>query len=311
MLKTLIYISIIASSINLQTECNVEKNITIHTLINKCISFASTRYSQIRNWLTCDACYQRYKFKPRYTFDDVSGLDHAKQALDDILKYISDPENYDQAGLNPIIGYFMFGPSRTGKSMIAEALAGEIEKIKGTSDDFPFFEIHARYIAAEGNFQAVMNTIKNYAPCIIFIDEIDILPGLRDKNNKENTPLQEFLSTISDCMINNNPEKKIIIIAATNGPNKLDPSVRSLFPVHIPFEFPSFMERSEYLISKIEKKGLPIEQFDISKLTEQTEGFPFQFLDSIINDAQFFAREQDHRITQADIEKSLNIFLNR
>ena len=203
-------------------------------------------------------------------------LDHAKQVLGDIVKYINDPESYDRAGLTPAMGYLLFGPTRTGKSMIAEGLAGELQKIKGSSDDFPFFVIEARYIAAEGNFNMIMNIIKNYAPCIIFIDEIDMLPLHRDKNKGKNTVLQEFLSTISGCMNGNNPDKQVIIIAATNRPDKLDPSLRSRLSVHIPFEYPSFIHRAEHLIREVEGKGLPVDQFDIRKLAEQTEGCSFQ-----------------------------------
>ncbi|MEX0849805.1 MAG: AAA family ATPase [Candidatus Dependentiae bacterium] len=274
---------------------------------------ANNKLLKFHNWLKGGAYYQRYKYKknsfriePRFTFDDLIGLDHAKQVLGDIVKYIHDPESYDRAGLTPAMGYLMFGPTRTGKSMIAEALAGEIQKIKGTSDDFPFFVIEARYIAAEGNFQMIMNIIKNYSPCIIFIDEIDMLPLHRDKNNGKNTVLQEFLSTISGCMNGNNPDKQVIIIAATNRPDKLDPSLRSRLSVHIPFEYPSFIHRAEHLIREIEGKGLPVEQFDIRALAEQTEGCSFQQLHQVINNAQFITREQGRPITQADIEKSLN-----
>ncbi len=267
----------------------------------------------LHNWLKGGAYYQRYKhtkksfrIEPRFTFDDIIGLDHAKQVLGDIVKYIQDPESYDRAGLTPAMGYLLFGPTRTGKSMIAEGLAGELQKIKGHSDDFPFFVIEARYIAAEGNFNMIMNIIKNYAPCIIFIDEIDMLPLHRDKNKGKNTVLQEFLSTISGCMTTNNPDKQVIIIAATNRPENLDKSLRSRLSVHIPFEYPSFIHRAEHLIREIEGKGLPIDQFDIRKLAEQTEGASFQALHEVVNNAQFITREQGRPITQVDIEKSLN-----
>lgn len=268
---------------------------------------------KVHNWLKGGAYYQRFKqtkksfrIEPRFTFDDIIGLDHAKEVLSDIVKYIQDPESYDRAGLTPAMGYLLFGPTRTGKSMIAEGLAGELQKIKGASDDFPFFVIEARYIAAEGNFNMIMNIIKNYAPCIIFIDEIDMLPLHRDKNKGKNTVLQEFLSTISGCMTTTNPDKQVIIIAATNRPENLDKSLRSRLSVHIPFEYPSFIHRAEHLIREIEGKGLPIDQFDIRKLAEQTEGASFQQLHEFVNNAQFITREQGRPITQIDIEKSLN-----
>lgn len=262
-------------------------------------------------WLKGGAFYQRYKFKkdhfriePRFTFDDIIGLDHAKHVLGDIVKYIEDPERYERAGLTPAMGYLLFGPTRTGKSMIAEALAGELQRIKGSSDDFPFFVIEARYISSEGNFNMIMNIIKNYAPCIIFIDEIDML-NLHRKFQKNNVLLSEFLATISGCM-NNNPDKQVIIIAATNKPDDLDPSLRSRLSVHIPFEYPSFANRAECIIRELEGKGLPLEQFDIRKLAEQTEKCSYQQLHWIVNNAQFLTRETGKPISQLDIERSLN-----
>lgn len=270
------------------------------------------------NWLKGGAYYQRHKNKkgsfgridPRYVFDDIIGLEHAKEILGNIVKYMQDPESYDRAGLAPAKGYLLYGPTRTGKTMLAEALAGEVQKVLGySSEKFPFFVIEARWIAAEGNFDFMMKIIKEHAPCIIFIDEIDMLNLHRDKFKDKNVLLSEFLSTLSGCM-NADPDKQVIILAATNSPQNLDPSLQSRFAVHIPFEYPSFINRAEYFINTLEGKGLPIEQFDIKKLAEQTEGCSFETLHKVINNAQFITREQGRPITQADIEKSLNTELH-
>lgn len=277
-----------------------------------------TKLLGVHNWLKGGAYYQRHKNKkgafgridPRYVFDDVIGLNHAKEILSNIVKYMQDPESYDRAGLAPAKGYLLYGPTRTGKTMLAEALAGEIQKVLGySSEKFPFFVIEARWIAAEGNFDWMMKIIKEHAPCIIFIDEIDMLNLHRDKFKDKNVLLSEFLSTLSGCM-NTDPEKQVIILAATNSPENLDPSLQSRFAVHIPFEYPSFWNRAEYFMNTLEGKGLPIEQFDIKSLTEQTEGCSFELLHKVINNAQFITREQGRPITQADIEKSLNTELH-
>ncbi len=264
------------------------------------------------NWAKGGAYYQRYKFKkdqgritPRFDFDNVIGLDYAKHELSKIIKFIEDPERYERAGLTPAMGYLLFGQTRTGKSMLAEATAGEIQKRKGgSSDDFPFFVIEARYIAAEGNFNYVMNLIKNYAPCIIFIDEIDML-NLHRKFKDKNVLLSEFLATISGCM-STDPDKQVIILAATNKPDDLDPSLRSRLSVHIPFEYPSFAHRAESIIRELEGKGLPLDQFDVRKLAEQTEGCSYEQIHKIVNNAQFISRETGKPVTQTDIERSLN-----
>lgn len=271
----------------------------------------------VHNWLKGGAFYQRHKNKkktlgriePRYTFDSLIGLDHAKEVLSNIVKYIQDPESYDRVGLTPAMGYLLYGPPRTGKSMISEALAGEIQKIMGSSDKFPFFVIEARWIAKEGNFNIVMQLVKEHAPCVIFIDEIDMLNLHRDKFKDKNVLLSEFLATISGCM-NSDPDKHVIILAATNKRENLDPSLQKRLSVHIPFEYPSFMNRAEFFIRTLEGKGLPVEHFDIKKLANQTEGSSFELLHDVINNAQFITRQEGRPITQADIERSLDTELH-
>lgn len=274
----------------------------------------------LHNWLKGGAYYQRHKNKkgtfgridPRYVFDDIIGLEHAKEILGNIVKYMKDPESYDRAGLAPAKGYLLYGPTRTGKTMLAEALAGEIQKVLGySSEKFPFFVIESRWISKEGSFDFVMRIIKEQAPCVIFIDEIDMLNLHRDKfqDKTEKNLLGEFLSTLSGCM-SADPDKQVIILAATNRKQHLDESLQSRFGEKVPFEYPSFINRAQYFAHALEGKGLPIEQFDLRKLAEQTEGRSFEDLHKVINDAQFTTRDQGRPITQADIEKSLNTKLH-
>lgn len=271
----------------------------------------------VHNWLKGGAYYQRHKNKkgsfgriePRYTFDDIIGLDNAKDILSNVVKYMKDPESYDRAGLTPSKGYLLIGPSRTGKTMLAEATAGEIKRTLGVAKELPFYSIEARWIAAEGNFDWMMRIAKENAPCIIFIDEIDMLNLHRDKFKNKTVLLSEFLSTLSGCM-NTDPDKQVIIIAATNSPDKLDRSLLKRFGCHIPFEYPSFLNRAEFFISALEGKGLPVDQFDIRKLAEQTENCSFEDLHRVINNAQFVTRDQGRPLTQLDIERSLDIELH-
>jgi ATP-dependent Zn protease len=259
------------------------------------------------------AYYKRYKnqrgadgrIEPRYTFDDIIGLDNAKEILSTIIKYMKDPELYDRAGLTPAKGYLLYGLTRTGKTMLAEALAGEIQKIFGSSKKLPFYVVEARWIAHEGNFDQLIYIAKREAPCVIFIDEIDMLNLHRDEFKDKTVLLSEFLSTLSGCM-NADPDKQVIIIAATNRPEKLDKALLKRFAVHIPFEYPSFINRAQFFMQVIEGKGLPLDQFNIKKLAEQTEGSSFETLHKAINNAQFIARDQSRPLTQFDIEASLN-----
>lgn len=264
------------------------------------------------HWAKGGAFYRQYKLNehefrinPQCTFDDIIGNDHAKRVLGDVIKYIQDPELYERAGLTPATGYILYGPTRTGKSMIAEALAGELKKAYGgTEDSFPFYSINSHYLSDKHYFELMLNYFKTKAPCIIFIDEIDLLNLTRTKG-KQNTLLSEFLATISGCM-NNAPDKKVILIVATNNPDDLDPALLARLPERIPFDYPSFANRAEYIVCELEGKGLPLDQFNIKKLANQTDGCSYEQLHKVINKAQFTARETGKPVTQVDIEQCIN-----
>lgn len=288
----------------------------ITTQIEEISTKISNKAKKLHAFLKGGAFYQQFKMtehqfmtKPRFTFDDIIGHEHAKEKLSYIIKYIQDPENYDRAQLDPAKAILLYGPTRTGKSMIAEALAGELQRIKGGNpEDFPFFVIDARHIAYYGSFKFIMDIIKDKAPCIIFLDEIDMLNLHRGEFKDNNKLLGDFLSTLSGCL-QNDPDKKVIVLAATNTPEMLDGSLLSRFETHIPFEYPSFLHRAEAILSELQGKGLPHEQFDIKKLAEQTEGCSYEQIHKIVNDAQLVTRESGRPVTQLDIEHSINTIL--
>jgi cell division protease FtsH len=263
-------------------------------------------------WAKGGAFYQQYKFNehefrvnPQFTFDDIIGNEHAKRILGDVIKYIQDPELYERAGLTPATGYILYGPTRTGKSMIAEALAGELKRAYGgTENDFPFYSINSHYLSDKHYFEMWLEYFKTKAPCIMFIDEIDLLNLTRTKG-QQNALLSEFLAAISGCM-NNAPDKKVILIVATNNPDDLDPALLARLPERIPFDYPSFMNRAEYMVRELEGKGLPLDQFDIKKLADQTDGCSYEQLHKVVNKAQFTARETGKPVTQLDIEQCIN-----
>ncbi len=270
---------------------------------------------KMHSWLKGGAFYQQFRatehqfmVKPRFGFNDIIGHEHVKEKLSYIIKYIQDPENYDRAQLDPAKAILLYGAPRTGKSMIAEALAGELQRIKGGKpEDFPFYCIDARHIAYYGSFKFIMDIAHEKAPCIIFLDEIDMLNLHRGEFKDNNKLLGDFLSTLSGCL-NNDPDKKVIVLAATNTPEMLDNSLLARFE-QIPFEHPSFVHRAEAILRELQGKGLPAEQFNIRKLAEQTEGCSYEQIHKIINDAQLVTRESGRPVTQGDIEHSINTIL--
>ena len=284
--------------------------------IKETYSSVSSKFKKIHSWLKGGAFYQQFRVTehqlmvvPRFDFDSIIGHEEAKETLSYLVKYIQDPEHYDRAQLDPAKAILLYGPTRTGKSMIAEALACELQRIKGGKpEDFPFYPIDARHIAYYGSFDFIMNIIKEKAPCIIFLDEIDMLNLHREEFKNNNQLLSDFLSALSGCL-KNDPDKKVIVLAATNTPEYLDDSLRSRFSTQIVFEYPSFLHRAEAILRELQGKGLPAEQFNIRKLAEETEGCSYEQIHKIINDAQLVTRESGRPVTQADIEHSINTIL--
>lgn len=259
----------------------------------------------LQNWLK-NTVYPQYnkqnlirifRLKPRFSFDDIVGLDHAKQLLGTIIRFIQDPANHAL----PTNKYLFYGPSRTGKSMIIDSLPAELRKHKLLSKDVPVFEVLNYSLGIKDGLNYLKNIIRTSASCIIHFDGIDAL--------KVPEPLfQELLSIIRECDTLNDP---VIILATANYPEKIDPSLLAQFKVHIPFECPSYKDRAQYLRREIEHIGLSVDQFDINKLAEVTENASFMELHQIISHAQYIAQDEGREVAQIDIEKALDNEMHR
>lgn len=224
---------------------------------------------------------------PTISFDDVVGLDHAKQVLSEIVNYIEDPERYDLLGMTPEKGFLLCGPSRTGKSYIAEALAGEIQHMLERNgrgkDDVRFFNIEAQLILNKG-IGYILHLAENSAPCVLFIDEIDLLGLQRAGGNLE--LLSQFLAGLSGFQ-KNNPRKKVIVVAATNKPENIDEALRKSgrFGKIIHFNYPTRQERKIFMQRKLEALAIDLHNFDLDGIVEQTEHCTFEDLNRMLSAA--------------------------
>lgn len=251
---------------------------------------------------------EKEKLEPKITFDDIVGMDHAKEVLSLIVKYIEDPERWDRSKLTPEKGYLLTGPSRSGKSYIAEALAGEIKtlmkKLNRNPDEFGFYVIKASYIVQHG-IAEILALAKREAPCVLFIDEIDLLGLQRAGGNKE--LLSEFLQSMGGA-IENDPGKQVIILAATNKPENMDFALkqRGRFGKEIRFEYPNFDNRKVFLLKKLNSLAVNIGNFDIDKTAYETEGYSFEDLNSMIKRAFQKAKIHGMVLSQSMIEESLD-----
>jgi len=253
-------------------------------------AFAAKKLDKLHNTLKggtySEKREDKFLINPRVMFKDLVGLDHAKDTLSFIVKYMEDPERFDRARLTPEKGYILTGPTRTGKSYMAEALAGEIKEMFKHSgknpEDFNFFVLTASFIMTEG-IDNIIARAKALAPCILFIDEIDLLGLQRADANRD--ILSKFLSSMSGCL-ESDPEKVVIMIAATNKPENLDKALLQAgrFGKEIRFEYPSFKDRKEYLTKKISALA-DVNAFDIDQLARETEGKSFEQLNLMIKSA--------------------------
>ncbi|NQW49522.1 MAG: ATP-binding protein, partial [Planctomycetes bacterium] len=218
--------------------------------------------------------------KPRYTFDDIIGLEEIKAELEyKVLSPIRQGVKNDEPYIIPH-GWLFEGISRSGKSFMAEALAGELQKI---IPDFKFYLVTARDIL-EAGFKRIFEFPKENAPMVMIIDEIDLCDLTRDGNNKDK--LMEALVHLSS--LNDIKSKKpVIVIGATNKVDKLDSALRQngRFSEEIPFTYPSLEERKRFLDITLKKERISIDENNLVDICNRLENQSFETVKSCIYDA--------------------------
>jgi cell division protease FtsH len=256
---------------------------------------------------------QIQKITPAITFDDVVGLDYVKDALMDIVRYIEDPERYDLVKITPEKGFLLSGPSRTGKSWCAEALCGEIQKVLERNgrnkDDFGFYEIKAQLILEKG-ISYLNHIAQSSAPCVLFIDEIDLLGLQRAGGNLE--LLSQFLQSMSGYL-NNNGRKQVIFLAATNKQENIDEALRKRgrFGKIINFTYPPYAERKAFLKKKLEALAIDLGNFNLDLIVQQTEGRTFEDLNAMLKTALKKAKVLGMPLTQEHLNDALSEELHK
>lgn len=244
------------------------------------------------------------EIRPEVTFDNIIGLEYAKSMVRPHLKYIKDPERWDASEIAPPTGILLTGPTRTGKTFLARAIQGEINK-ENPEKGVRFFALDANMLQSE-SLELWLHMAKLYAPCVIFIDEIDLLGLQRSSNAKR---LSEFLQAMSG-VLDKDPKKQVIIIATTNRPENLDTALlqNGRFGLEIRFQMPTCAERKEYIERELNKHAIDPESFgiDIDYLTYQTEDCSYEDIKSMIDDAFISGSIRGEILNQALFERSLD-----
>jgi len=244
-------------------------------------------------------------------FSDIVGREEVKAELNRVIEYICNPDRFDRAGIKVERGYLLAGEPQTGKTLMARALAGEISAAlekQGKNQKMRLFEISTENLAKKG-IGYYMDLAKTFSPCILFLDELDLLRLQRDGDNKT---LSEFLTSMSGSL-NNNEKDQVIILAATNKPENLDFALRQhgRFGKMFWFDKPTFKHRVEFFIKESEKRCQNPDNFNFISLAQQTEGCSFGSLDIVFKKGLMHAKIENSPVMQAHFEKAIDFEIRK
>ena len=242
-------------------------------------------------------------------FSDVAGEDEAKENLAEIVEYLHKPDKYREIGASMPKGILLVGPPGTGKTMLAKAVAGEAS--------VPFFSISGSEFVemfvgmGASKVRDLFQQAKEKAPCIVFIDEIDAIGKKRDGQFGGNDEREQTLNQLLTEMDGFEENTGVMILAATNRPESLDPALLrpGRFDRRVPVELPDLKGREEILkvhARKIKTTG----NLDYNRIARMASGASGAELANIVNEAALRAvRDGRHAASQADLEESIEVVI--
>ena len=242
-------------------------------------------------------------------FDDVAGEDEAKENLTEIVNYLHDPSKYQEIGASMPKGVLLVGPPGTGKTMLAKAVAGEANVPFFSMSGSEFVEMFVGMGASK--VRDLFKQAGEKAPCIVFIDEIDTIGKKRDGQIGGNDEREQTLNQLLTEMDGFEGNTGVIILAATNRPESLDPALTrpGRFDRRVPVELPDLKGREEIL--KVHAKKIKVaEDVDFNKVARMASGASGAELANIVNEAALRAVRDGRKFaTQADLEESIEVVI--
>ena len=242
-------------------------------------------------------------------FDDVAGEDEAKENLSEIVDYLHNPDKYRKIGAAMPKGVLLVGPPGTGKTMLAKAVAGEANVPFFSMSGSEFVEMFVGMGAAK--VRDLFKQAKEKAPCIVFIDEIDAIGKKRDGHFSTNDEREQTLNQLLTEMDGFEGNNGVIILAATNRPESLDPALTrpGRFDRRVPVELPDLAGREA--IMRVHAKKIKIDKdVDFTQVARMASGASGAELANIVNEAALRAiREGRQMATQADLEESIEVVI--
>lgn len=242
-------------------------------------------------------------------FADVAGEDEAKESLQEIVDFLHNPKRYEDIGAKMPKGVLLVGPPGTGKTLLARAVAGEA--------GVPFFSIAGSEFVemfvgmGASKVRDLFRQAKEKAPCIVFIDEIDAIGKKRDNQLSTNDEREQTLNQLLTEMDGFEGNNGVIILAATNRPESLDPALTrpGRFDRRVPVELPDLKGR-EAILQVHAKKIKVAEDVDFNKIARMASGASGAELANIVNEAALRAVRDGRRFaTQADLEESIEVVI--
>ena len=243
-------------------------------------------------------------------FKDVAGEDEAKEALQEIVTYLHDPSKYSEIGASMPKGILLVGPPGTGKTMLAKAVAGESNVPFFSMSGSEFVEMFVGMGASK--VRDLFRQAKEKAPCIVFIDEIDAIGGKRNAGNfGGNDEREQTLNQLLTEMDGFESNSGVMILAATNRPENLDPALLrpGRFDRRIPVDLPDLKGREEIL--KVHAAKVKMEDnVDFLAIARMASGASGAELANIVNEAALRAvRDGRKTVTQEDLEASIEVVI--
>ena len=242
-------------------------------------------------------------------FSDVAGEDEAKENLTEIVDYLHNPNKYKEIGASMPKGILLVGPPGTGKTMLAKAVAGEANVPFFSMSGSEFVEMFVGMGASK--VRDLFKQAKEKAPCIVFIDEIDAIGKKRDGQVGGNDEREQTLNQLLTEMDGFEGNNGVIILAATNRPESLDPALLrpGRFDRRVPVELPDLKGREEIL--KVHARKIKVaDNVDFNKIARMASGASGAELANIVNEAALRAVRDGRKFaTQADLEESIEVVI--
>lgn len=242
-------------------------------------------------------------------FADVAGEDEAKENLAEIVDYLHNPKKYSDVGASMPKGVLLVGPPGTGKTMLAKAVAGEAGVPFFSMSGSEFVEMFVGMGASK--VRDLFKQAKEKAPCIVFIDEIDAIGKKRDGQVGGNDEREQTLNQLLTEMDGFEGNNGVIILAATNRPESLDPALLrpGRFDRRVPVELPDLKGREEIL--KVHARKIKVaDNVDFNKIARMASGASGAELANIVNEAALRAVRDGRKFaTQADLEESIEVVI--